>query len=94
MFEPGSAHGEIALLMPGSKRTATILCLSPFADFAVVTRKNFDRILKSIEDRFNMKLSQFMIQTPMFAQMERYKLENLANLMRKMKVERRAVIYT
>ena len=93
VFEPGSAHGEIALSTPGSKRTATILCRSAFVDLAVLDWRNFDRALKNIEDRFKTKLAQFMIKTPIFAQMERRKLENVADRMTKMKFNRKAVIY-
>jgi CRP-like cAMP-binding protein len=48
-FGPGDAFGELALLVPGGRRTATAVAVEP-SDLLVIDRHDFDTILRSAPD--------------------------------------------
>jgi CRP-like cAMP-binding protein len=61
----GNKFGELALIHPGRKRTATIIALED-THMAILDKNNFDECLKELNEKLNRINLHMLVTTPIF----------------------------
>lgn len=88
----GAAFGELALMSSDNTRNATIHC-DVECVFATLDKESFDLSLKKIEQRYNLKLMNFLTDIPCFSGMTKGNIHRFTYYLKRVKFHYKQVVY-